>query len=781
MDGDGGWKKTLRNFGVEAKRAAERTTAQAMSKMGLSAKISEMDPQFEQGYENYSAQTAALKSLRDATNAAIDAVARNAAAGAALASALHKALGAASTAARATEAHVTSQRNIADGALRRAERRLHSKIETPVEEELARSREMAAAVDQRRKISTDYRRYRARVDDFAGADLTEDSVKADDKLRELQTLSEAINDQINASLPRRAALIDRCAAQVAEILRDFHVEAASALDSAVVAATEIGEQKPATVMPNAAGDMFARPPEAEATRPPYHPKAQPSIWDAEEEQKERLPRRARSAYANVPAGASIWDEDESSPLQKPVSNASQAPSQTNESRRPSGRSSDLYTANTNNVPEPLRRRGDSSGYPSGGVGQRETLRRESSESSSYPSSGNGQKTSLYPSRRAPTTRSRQPLKTDMPRSASRDSGLGGKSEAKFSTDILGSFGGTTGTTTSTENASKPPRQRKSASGATASSSLDDLLNLGGSNGNGGGGSSRPRPGVPDGDLLGVFVSRPARSASRTARSPPTKSPPTSQRAAPTNGGSATNPQREELKRKNEAEIRARAAEKLAAVRERENAKAAEQEKKDDARAGAERRVSQWTGHGARRGNLRALLASLDTVLYTGHTWKAVSMDVLKVAPKVKLHYRKAILQVHPDKIGPKKLAPDQQMLAELIFDELQNGYEVFVAEQEGRAPPAGSVGPKKAPNSGASGAPGFGTGGMYSGMGRGMGGMGGMNNMGGRGMAGMGRGMSGMGMGGRGGYGNMYAQANGRAPFGAGRAYGMGMNQQQRR
>lgn len=60
-------------------------------------------------------------------------------------------------------------------------------------------------------------------------------------------------------------------------------------------------------------------------------------------------------------------------------------------------------------------------------------------------------------------------------------------------------------------------------------------------------------------------------------------------------------------------------------------------------------------------------------------WKPVAEDALIAPSRVKLNHRKATLQAHPDKVGPKNLTSFHQMLAELIFEELQNGYEVFVA------------------------------------------------------------------------------------------------------
>lgn len=50
-------------------------------------------------------------------------------------------------------------------------------------------------------------------------------------------------------------------------------------------------------------------------------------------------------------------------------------------------------------------------------------------------------------------------------------------------------------------------------------------------------------------------------------------------------------------------------------------------------------------------NIRALLSTLNTVLWDGETrWKPVSMADLVTPDQVKKYYRKAVLVVHPDKV-----------------------------------------------------------------------------------------------------------------------------------
>lgn len=48
-------------------------------------------------------------------------------------------------------------------------------------------------------------------------------------------------------------------------------------------------------------------------------------------------------------------------------------------------------------------------------------------------------------------------------------------------------------------------------------------------------------------------------------------------------------------------------------------------------------------------NVRTLLSTMHTVLWEGCTWKAVSLGDLMMPDRVKFHYRKAMLVLHPDK------------------------------------------------------------------------------------------------------------------------------------
>ncbi|KAK2578217.1 hypothetical protein KPH14_009762 [Odynerus spinipes] len=84
------------------------------------------------------------------------------------------------------------------------------------------------------------------------------------------------------------------------------------------------------------------------------------------------------------------------------------------------------------------------------------------------------------------------------------------------------------------------------------------------------------------------------------------------------------------------------------------------------------KVAKWTE--GKKGNLRALLCSLHTVLWPeADRWQRYEMHQLVTAADVKKAYRKACLAVHPD----KQTGTTNENIAKLIFMELNNAWSVF--------------------------------------------------------------------------------------------------------
>jgi len=83
--------------------------------------------------------------------------------------------------------------------------------------------------------------------------------------------------------------------------------------------------------------------------------------------------------------------------------------------------------------------------------------------------------------------------------------------------------------------------------------------------------------------------------------------------------------------------------------------------------------------GTKSDNLRALLGSLDKVLWDEAGWKKVNMGDLVMPNKVKIIYMKAIAKVHPDKI-PQTATTEQKMISAAVFATLNEAWDKFKSD-----------------------------------------------------------------------------------------------------
>ncbi|KAE8863341.1 hypothetical protein PTNB73_06548 [Pyrenophora teres f. teres] len=83
--------------------------------------------------------------------------------------------------------------------------------------------------------------------------------------------------------------------------------------------------------------------------------------------------------------------------------------------------------------------------------------------------------------------------------------------------------------------------------------------------------------------------------------------------------------------------------------------------------------------GTKADNLRALLGSLDKVLWEDAGWKKVNMGDLVMPNKVKIIYMKAIAKVHPDKIS-QAATTEQKMISAAVFATLNEAWDKFKAD-----------------------------------------------------------------------------------------------------
>lgn len=187
--GGGAWTSKLKSLGVEAKRAAERTRHTVLASVGLSDAPSGSSgggggtyggpPDLDRAAAAYVRQTAALRRLKADASDAFEALAKAAATSQAMSLALVDAAAAADAAgppaslsmslASAADALATADAHVADDALRRAERRLRRRVLAPLDEEVARGREVASRLDARRRCAADLDRYRSRLADARSA------------------------------------------------------------------------------------------------------------------------------------------------------------------------------------------------------------------------------------------------------------------------------------------------------------------------------------------------------------------------------------------------------------------------------------------------------------------------------------------------------------------------------------------------------------------------------------------------------------------------------------
>ncbi|KAF7562327.1 hypothetical protein G7046_g1814 [Stylonectria norvegica] len=121
----------------------------------------------------------------------------------------------------------------------------------------------------------------------------------------------------------------------------------------------------------------------------------------------------------------------------------------------------------------------------------------------------------------------------------------------------------------------------------------------------------------------------------------------------------------------------KSSEAVIRLREANQAAAKEDDEKFALSDQIDARISAWRD--GKRDNLRALLGSLDNVLWENSGWKKVGLHELVMANKVKINYMKAIAKTHPDKL-PRDANTEVQLIAGLVFSTLNESWDKFKAE-----------------------------------------------------------------------------------------------------
>ncbi|KAM4066611.1 UBA domain-containing protein [Hirsutella rhossiliensis] len=121
----------------------------------------------------------------------------------------------------------------------------------------------------------------------------------------------------------------------------------------------------------------------------------------------------------------------------------------------------------------------------------------------------------------------------------------------------------------------------------------------------------------------------------------------------------------------------KSSEAVVRLREANQAAAREDDEKFALSEKVDAKVSAWRD--GKRDNLRALLGSMDKVLWESSGWKNVGMHELVMANKVKIVYMKAIAKTHPDKL-PQDANTEVRLIAGLVFSTLNESWDRFKAD-----------------------------------------------------------------------------------------------------
>ncbi|KAE8704390.1 hypothetical protein F3Y22_tig00110457pilonHSYRG00074 [Hibiscus syriacus] len=123
----------------------------------------------------------------------------------------------------------------------------------------------------------------------------------------------------------------------------------------------------------------------------------------------------------------------------------------------------------------------------------------------------------------------------------------------------------------------------------------------------------------------------------------------------------------------------RVARAVADMNQRDRQSQNEQEERHRIAEATDFEIKHWAA--GKEGNMRALLSSLQQVLWSECGWEPVSLTDLITSGSVKKVYRKATLCVHPDKVQQKGATIEQKYIAEKVFDILKEAWNKFNKEE----------------------------------------------------------------------------------------------------
>lgn len=114
---------------------------------------------------------------------------------------------------------------------------------------------------------------------------------------------------------------------------------------------------------------------------------------------------------------------------------------------------------------------------------------------------------------------------------------------------------------------------------------------------------------------------------------------------------------------------------LKALRAATSAAEAEDNQRHELKDSVDARLIAWKG--GKEANIRALIASLDLVLWPELKWQKVGMHELVSNAQVKSRYTRVIARVHPDKLNAQNTTVEQRMIANGVFGALNEAWNAF--------------------------------------------------------------------------------------------------------
>ncbi|KAI8619994.1 hypothetical protein BC830DRAFT_1101159 [Chytriomyces sp. MP71] len=111
-----------------------------------------------------------------------------------------------------------------------------------------------------------------------------------------------------------------------------------------------------------------------------------------------------------------------------------------------------------------------------------------------------------------------------------------------------------------------------------------------------------------------------------------------------------------------------------AVRQQNEQQEKEEDLKFQVKEDVEARIESWKR--GKEANIRALLSSLDTILWPDLNWNTINLSELITPQQVKVRYMKAVAKVHPDKLK-QGTTVEQKLIANEVFAVLNKAWDAF--------------------------------------------------------------------------------------------------------